>query len=234
MLNILLDMPLICRRVKSSPDRESIKASVKNHQNKGVRLDTKKTYQNKVMETLFERRSIRKYLDKQLDPDALEAIVEAGLRAPSAGGAQSPMFVVCQNKEANLLLGQLSHDLYNEGYYPVSKAQPSTADDPNNIDGFYGAPCVVHSFTPKDYEYAPFDAAMSACYMMLAAWSFDIGSCFISRAKRLFDTDEGRSFASQHNVPSNYEGAFHLCLGYPSDLSRSAKPIYQNRLQWVH
>lgn len=197
-------------------------------------MNDKAAYQNPVMEALFERRSIRKYLDKALDPSVLQSIAEAGLRAPSAGGAQSPLLIVCQDRAINLKLGRLSHDIYDEGFYPVSTAQPSTADDPNNTDGFYAAPCVIHGFTPKNYEYAPFDAAMSASYMMLAAWSFGVGSCFVSRAKRLFETDEGKAFAQEQGVPSNYEGSFHLCLGYPRDISRSHKPLYEDRLRWLN
>ena len=36
----------------------------------------------------------------------MEAILEAGLYAPSAGGGQRPLFVVCQDRELNLLLGK--------------------------------------------------------------------------------------------------------------------------------
>lgn len=190
------------------------------------------TYPNEVIRALFERHTIRKYFDKPIDANVLKTIVEAGLRAPSAGGAQSPTLLVCQDKQANERLGRISHDLYDEGYYPVSTAQPSTADDPANTDGFYGAPCIIHCFTPKGYDYADYDAAMSACYMMLAAWSLGIGSCFVSRAKRLFATEEGRAFARKHGIPNDYEGAFHLCLGHPSDTSWSSKPQYPDRVHW--
>lgn len=185
---------------------------------------------NRVFENLYERRSIRKYLDKPIEEWKLRDICEAGLRAPSAGGAQAPTLVLCKDKNLNLQLGRLSKQLYKEGFYPVSTAQPSIADDPSIEDGFYGAPVMIHGFTPKDYPYSPYDAAMSSCCMMLGAWSLGIGSCYISRAKELFETEFGLAIKDEWGVPSNYEGAFHLCLGYASDDSRSFKPLYDGRL----
>ena len=44
-----------------------------------------------------ERRSIRKYLEKQIPREALERIVEAGLYAPNAGGGQRSRIVAIRN-----------------------------------------------------------------------------------------------------------------------------------------
>ena len=97
-------------------------------------------YRNDTLRTLFEKHSIRKYLDKPIVEEALNIIVDAGLRAPSSGGTQPTTFLVTTQKETNLALGRLSCELYDEGPYPVSSAQPSIADDPSLRDGFYGAP----------------------------------------------------------------------------------------------
>lgn len=132
----------------------------------------------------------------------------------------------------DLRLGHLSRQLYDEGPYPVSADQPSIADDPTLPDGFYGAPVVVHGFTPRGYSYAPFDAAIAATYLMLAAWSLGVGSCFISRAQRLFEVDWARSFAHEHGIPSDYEGSFHLALGYTAGTAHAPKPLYPDRLHW--
>lgn len=189
-------------------------------------------YQNETLRTLFEKHSIRKYLDKPIDEGTLGIIVDAGLHAPSSGGTQPTTFLVTTQKETNLALGRLSCELYDEGPYPVSSAQPSIADDPSLRDGFYGAPVVVHCFTPRGYSYAPFDASMAAANMMTAAWSLDVGSCFISRAKRLFEVEWARDFARANGIPDDYEGSFHLVLGYASDNSWSPKPQYPGRIHW--
>ena len=41
-----------------------------------------------LLELMKYRRSIRKYQKKQIERDALQKIIEAGLYAPNAGGGQ--------------------------------------------------------------------------------------------------------------------------------------------------
>jgi nitroreductase len=191
-----------------------------------------KEYANPTLKTLFEQHTIRKFLDSPVDRKVLETIVDAGLHAPSSGGTQPTTFLVSQDKKMNMALGRLSRDLYDEGTYHVSAAQPSIADDPTMEDGFYGAPVVIHCFTPKGYPYSPYDASMAASNMMIAASSLGVGSCFVSRAQRLFEVGWARDFAHANGIPDEYEGAFHLVLGYASDDSWSRKPLYPGRIHW--
>ena len=51
-------------------------------------------HRNETLQTLFEKHSIRKYLDKPIDEETLNIIVNAGLRAPSSGGTQPTTFLV--------------------------------------------------------------------------------------------------------------------------------------------
>ena len=188
---------------------------------------------NEVIRTLLDRRTIRRFKDEPLRDEVIGWIAECGLRAPSSGGAQAPTLLVCTDKTENERFGRMSRELYDEGPYKVSIAQPSIADDASLADGFYGAPVVVHVFTPRGYPYSPYDAAMSGCYMMLAAWSLGVGSCYVSRADRLFEMEAARAFASGHGIPDDYEGACHLCLGYPESTEHSPKPLYPGRIHFA-
>lgn len=105
-------------------------------------------YANDTLRTLFERRTIRRYTDESVDPHDLDVIVDAGLRAANAGGCQAPIMLVSQDREVNQRLGRISNDLYDEGYYPVSVAQPSTACEVGITNAFYDAPVVITVFTP--------------------------------------------------------------------------------------
>ena len=51
-----------------------------------------------TLKDLKERRSCRKYLDKQISDDELNQILEAGTYAPTGMGRQSPVIVCIQNK----------------------------------------------------------------------------------------------------------------------------------------
>lgn len=184
---------------------------------------------NETLQTIFNRASIRRYTDEPLDSEVIDTIVEAGLRAPSAGGCQAPALVTCTDREINKELGRISKSLYNEGNYPVSTAQPSTADVNAPESAFYGAPVVVSVLTPKGWSYAPYDAAMASYAMMLAAWSLGIGSCYVSRAKETLSTPEGLRFLKDAGAPEGYEGACHVVFGHPQSWEKSPKPLLRER-----
>ncbi len=51
------------------------------------------------MKAILARRSIRKYLDKQIPRESIELILEAGMAAPSAGNGQPWQFLVINDKK---------------------------------------------------------------------------------------------------------------------------------------
>ena len=174
-----------------------------------------------VMEAIRARRAIRRFDAGQLDEDDLEAILEAGLFAPSAGGRQGVVFVVCQDRETNVRLGKIrrerSHPRMAHGDVYVSREQPSIADDPDIKDAFYGAPTVVHLFAPADFLFAPDDCACAAENMMLAATARGVGSCYIGDAQVPFDDPAARELPAQWGVPEGYRAVVTLVLGYPRE-----------------
>ena len=53
---------------------------------------------NEAMKTLYERRSIRRYQSKQITREELDAVVRAGVCAPSGKNGQSAIIVAVQDK----------------------------------------------------------------------------------------------------------------------------------------
>ncbi|PKL15820.1 MAG: nitroreductase family protein [Spirochaetae bacterium HGW-Spirochaetae-5] len=51
------------------------------------------------MKNIFTRRSIRKYMDKDVDEAILKEIIKAGMNAPSAGNAQPWHFIIIHDQE---------------------------------------------------------------------------------------------------------------------------------------
>lgn len=60
---------------------------------------------SETLKIIKQRRSIRSYKDEQIKDEELQAVLEAGLYAPNAGG-QAWHFTVVQNKG---LLERLNH-----------------------------------------------------------------------------------------------------------------------------
>ena len=51
-------------------------------------------------------------------------------------------------------------------------------------------------------------------YMMLAAQSLGISSCWIHRAREVFETVEGKALLKKWGIPEGYIGIGHCALGY--------------------
>lgn len=51
------------------------------------------------MDSIFKRRSIRKFTSEKVNYDDVEKILKAGMAAPSAGNEQAWQFIVIDNKE---------------------------------------------------------------------------------------------------------------------------------------
>ncbi len=154
---------------------------------------------NDVLDCLETRRSIRKYQDKQVDEEALEAILKAGTYAPTGAGKQSPVIVVVQDPELKDKLSKLNASVAGMG----------------NMDPFYGAPTVA--IVLADKTAAPTwmeDAALVAGNMMNAAHSLGVDSCYIYRAQPSFASDEGQELLKEWGLNENYVGVANVILGY--------------------
>lgn len=191
------------------------------------------SFPNETLETIFSRRTIRRFADEPIAPETLDLIVDAGLRAPNGGACQAVILLVSQDAEVNRNLGRISLQMYKDGYYHVSDAQPSAADDLSMKDGFYGAPVSITVFTPSIWDVGQFDAAMSIENMTLAAWSLGIGSCCVARAKETFETGYGMEVRHAAGIPDDYDAQLHLVLGHPKSTARDHRELYPNRVAWI-
>lgn len=167
---------------------------------------------------LKTRRSIRNFKKEQIQEEVLKAILEAGTYAPAGMNAQSPLMVVVQEKEQIKKLSQLN------------AAVMGTETDP-----FYGAPTVIIVFADKNRKTCIEDGSLVMGNLMNAAHALGIGSCWINRAREVFDSEEGREIARQWGVTDNYIGIGNCILGYVEGDYPEAKPrkedyiIYTNK-----
>lgn len=189
-----------------------------------------------IFETVVHRRSIRRFEPKQIEEAALQQIIQAGLYAPSAGGRQGVIFVVCQDKEVNERLGKIkransqSRMATETGF--VSREQPSIADDSKLTNAFYDAPTVITLFAPKNFLFSVDDCAVAAENMMLAADALGIGSCYIGQDWTAFDDPYGQEILRQWNIPVDHYAVMQLLLGYPreGDKHPAPKPRKEGRV----
>lgn len=172
--------------------------------------------ENAVLKNLQERRSIRKYLPKQVDEEQLQAILQAGMFAPTGRGLQSPVMIVVQDKEVREKL---------------RKMNASVMGNPD-MDPFYGAPTIIVVLADKTVSTCVEDGSLVMGNLMNAAYSVGVDSCWIHRAREEFESEEGKALLKEWGVEGDYIGIGHCILGYrdcesPVARERKANYIYR-------
>lgn len=153
---------------------------------------------NETIKVLKERRSIRAFKKDQIPEEQLNQILEAGTYAPSGNGLQSALMVVVQDV-----------DLIKK----LSKMNARFTTDPKG-DPFYGAPTVVIVFANTTSNNYLQDGSLVMGNLMNAAHAVGIDSCWINRAKEVFESDEGKRLLKEWGIGSNYAGVGNCILGY--------------------
>lgn len=169
---------------------------------------------NEAYKNLIERRSIRKYNNTKVSHDLMEKIVRAGQFAPSGMNRQIYAFVVVEDEELVARLSKMNADAMN-----------STSDP------FYGAKSLIIVFADTNAPTYLYDGALAMGNLMNAANALGVDSCWIHRAKEVFETPEGKEMKKTWGLPESYEGIGHCILGYREEepgerAQRTSKVIY--------
>lgn len=151
-------------------------------------------------ETLLNRRSIRKYKPEQVSTELLDAVLQAGLWAPSGMNKQNTVMVAVRDKETR---DQLSR---------MNAAVMGTDNDP-----FYGAPCVIVVLADPEIYPAVENGSLVLGNLMNAAYEAGLGSCWIHRAQQMFASDEGKELLKKWGLKETLVGVGNCILGYPDE-----------------
>lgn len=153
---------------------------------------------NATIQTILSRRSVRRYTDRPVDEAVLNEIVRTATYAPSAHGREPYKIVVVRNPETLAELDRLNAAVLGSSGHP-----------------FYGAPAVCVVLGDGSVDTCVEDGSLVIGYMMLAAQSLGVSSCWIHRAREVFDTDEGKEILRALGVTGDYEGIGNCIIGYP-------------------
>lgn len=173
---------------------------------------------NQVLETIYNRRSIRKYKAEQISDEELNQIIEAGRYAPSGGNNQTTHFIVIQNKEIlnrlkGLVVQEFSKMEVREDTYK-SLRNSIIQSKKGNYDFTYNAPTFIIVTNLRGYGNAIADCAVALENMMIAAASLNIGSCWINQLKWLTDNEVIKNYIKELGIDENHIICGGLSLGY--------------------
>ncbi len=172
---------------------------------------------NETIKNLKERRSIRNFSNKEVSSELLAEIIEAATYAPSGMGAQSAKMVVVTKKEMIHKLSELN-----------AKVMGAIDKDP-----FYGATVLVIVFADSNRRTYIEDGSLVMGNLMNAAHALGVDSCWIHRAREVFESDEGKELKSMWGIYENYIGIGHCVLGYRDGEYPSAKPRKEDYVLYI-
>lgn len=157
-----------------------------------------------VMEAIIRRCSVRSYLDKAVEEQKLQSILEAARLAPSANNRQEWRFIVARDKNIRQRLMQAAKNQPFVGESPVVIACCASSDN--------------HTMTCGQLCY-PIDVAIAIEHMALKATEEGLGTCWIGA----FYEEQVKEILG---IPKNIRVVELLTLGYPAN----PPPSHKDRL----
>lgn len=167
---------------------------------------------NETICTLKSRCSTKKYTDRQVSDALLDAVLEAGLYAPSGLNNQKAVMVAVRDKQTRDLLSKLNTEIRGVA-----------------SDTFYGAPCVIVVLSDPSHDTWVEDGSLVLGNLMNAAQSLGLASCWIHRARETFDSPEGKALLRKWGLPETLRGVGNCILGY-AEKEPQKKPRAENRI----
>ncbi|MFW9924079.1 MAG: nitroreductase family protein [Candidatus Thorarchaeota archaeon] len=170
---------------------------------------------NKTIDDLLNHTSIRRYLDKEIEPEVLDLLLQAGQRAPSAGNLQNYSLLVLDDKE-------IMEKIAKDAGAPFLTKAPLCIISLVDHHRFWKL-CQINDapfpFNTADGVFTGmWDAIVSLHNIQVAAESLGLGTCYIGL---ILETDNKKLLG----LPDYVFAAGMLSIGYPE-----IKPDLRQRL----
>ncbi|MEE0683984.1 MAG: nitroreductase family protein [Bacilli bacterium] len=162
------------------------------------------------MNIIYQRRSIRKYEDKEIPKEKLIQLVKAGMQAPSAHNKKPYEFIIVTEKET---LNRLSET----GLYCHMLK--------------YAAAAII-VISPGDEKETPYwqaDCGAVVENILLEATDLKIGSCWIGEYPNIEKSDKVKEILE---IPNNYQVFATISLGYTKDQKEPNNNYYEEKIHY--
>ncbi len=160
-----------------------------------------------VFEAIFNRRSIRKFIDKPVEEDKVARVLDAARWAPSIGNLQEWQFIIVRDPGRKLQLAEAAL-----GQYWIAQSSVIIVVLTKNDR-------VTRAYGKRGEElYVKQDAAAAIQNMLLAAHALGLGACWVS----VFEEPAVERILK---IPSQIDVHALIPIGYPAE-----KPIPPHRI----
>lgn len=163
-------------------------------------------YPNATIETIMQRRSIRKYKPQPVGRDTLMQIAKCGINAPNAMNRQSWEVRIVDNAETMEKIKALM-------------AEGKEGEDAERAKGcFRGAPVMTFIARDRESDFAAYDCALLAENMMIAAQSLGVGSiCLGSPVSFINSASNSEEILQILGFSPEYKLCLCVGLGYADE-----------------
>ncbi len=156
------------------------------------------------VDLLFERHSVRKYLDEKVDPRDIKTILQAGMSAPSARNAQPWEFLVIQDKK------RLAECAEIRKFWAMLKEAPLAILVMANLEGYTGS----------SREFFIQDCSAAAENILLAATALGYGGVWLG----IHAMEEPQAqVRALFGIPENIVPVMLLPIGRPLSLPEAKR-----------
>lgn len=154
-----------------------------------------------AIEVIKKRSSTRGYTGDPLTKSELEALLHAGLQAPTAANKQEIHFTVVNGGDP--ILKEIEDE--KNRLFAVS-------DLPHNF--YYEAPTVVILSADRTFKWSALDAGIAVENMALAAEELGLGNLIIGCIYDVMRGDKREYFEKALKFPENYEYEIAIAFGH--------------------
>ena len=169
-----------------------------------------------TLEAIRTRRSVRKFSDRPVEPEKLQAVLEAAQQAPSWANLQCSRYIVVEDPAAKARISELSYveSFFATRGYKANPAQKALAEAPV---------VIVACANPGDsgelrgQQYYLTDVGIATENLMLAAHALGLGSVFVG----VFDEEQ---LGELLGIPAELRIVGLFPLGYPLEEPKGGPP----------
>ena len=183
-------------------------------------MNNEKQTSNQVLSTIEKRSSARAYSSKELTQSELDAIINAGLMAPTAANRQEIHFSVVKGDSEVLT------ELEKEFRGPEISEKP-----PHNF--YYEAPVLIFISAENEFKWGSLDAGIAVQNMVLAAESLGFGTLIIGCVYDTLHGEKEEYFSKKLQIPEGYSFCVALAVGEKTDNKTPHEYDYERQVSVI-
>ena len=146
-----------------------------------------------VNKLIYERRSVREFIEKEVPDDMIEKILEAGRAAPCGCNLNEVRFIVLRDPEEHKMIWS---DISTKNAVVIVLCVDTRV------------PAVVghNRMIPQN---AGFDAAAAGDHMLLMAHALGLGGCWLTKRE-----ETAKKFSQEYGLPEYIQPQMHMAVGW--------------------